>query len=155
MVAVALARDEVFLAYLCVKHVHDHTGIEKDGALLSVLKKLEEQIAKSETPYDAIIELDDRELSCIDAAIHLGMADAVIAAKYGPMADHALGSGKLSQLAPLVPKLREVLRRIDLEQRLFLQEQRISSIETLLAGPNEADPAPSGKDVDASPIRQP
>ena len=119
------------LLFAAVKHFERIPDKPEDkDATQSLLGKIAVGMAEdSESPYDPMLTLTGHEADNLDFALHMTMADAKLAKKYGRMADEPVGRVMLSSLADKVPDMMEVLRSLDTALQVAALEQRVSAVE--------------------------
>ena len=64
-----------------------------------------------------------------DCALHLMMADATLAKKFGGPADAYVGKTRISELADFVPAMSSILRRLYLSERLTALELQMADLQ--------------------------
>lgn len=131
--SIGVDHTELFLLWMCTNYLVSRIPeAQKDEAVLSLLKKLDAVREKADSPYDVRLDLTANEVHQVDSALHLMMADATMAKKFGGPADEQIGKTRLSEFAEFVPMMNGILRRLRLNERLVMQEQRIADLQAQL-----------------------
>lgn len=143
-IVLGLSSADCFVLVCCVQHFtnffkrnppQDDKSKADQRALQSVMQKL--SIARSENlgnPYDTNLTFSVDEQGVVDFALHMAMTDATVAKSIPVSDDRVIPDVMLSDLAPHVPLMRDLLRRLDVAQRLTHLEHQVyqlwSQIET-------------------------
>jgi hypothetical protein len=121
---------ELALVLICLKHfqrIIKDTEQQKHSTLINKLSAAYDAV--SDSPYDSLIDLDSEEALLIDNALHNMMTDALMAQKFGSIADTQIDGRSISELAKHVILMRDILRRLTISTQMQLFQTQLDILK--------------------------
>jgi hypothetical protein len=133
-IELGLTQNELQLLSMCIEYSCSYiSDPEQVEVANTVLEKVEGPFPeKPSSPYKASLELTQPQALVVSAAIGIMITNSTRAEKLGGEAEHYIAGVPISQLAPCIPELRNILRRLDLAVQMAVYEQEVENIRSEL-----------------------